>query len=93
MINNENNNNQWLTNIIACNTLCSPEEQESKQARTAREDVKYNSLPEMVQIKIADGYFTFSRNSCTLDHKFHTTFAITTTLMPDLPLPPKAWGL
>ena len=61
MTNKENNNNLWLTNIIACNTLCSPEEQELEQAHTAREDVKYNSLPETAQIEIADGYVTFSR--------------------------------
>jgi hypothetical protein len=60
LTNKENNNNLWLTNIIACNTLCSPEEQESEQAHTAREDVKYDSLPETAQIKIADGYVTFS---------------------------------
>ena len=61
MTNDENNNILWLTNIIACTTLCAPEEQELEQARTAREDVKYDALPEMAQIKIANGYVTFSR--------------------------------
>ncbi len=61
MTNDENNNILWLTNIIACNTLCAPDEQELEQARTAREDVKYDSLPETAQIEIADGYVTFSR--------------------------------
>jgi hypothetical protein len=39
LTNDQNNNDLWLTNIIACNTLCSPTEQESEEACTAREDV------------------------------------------------------
>jgi hypothetical protein len=61
LTNDENNNNLWLTTIIACNTLCSPEEQKLEQACTAREDVKYDAPPKMVQIKTADGYVSFSR--------------------------------
>ncbi len=32
-----------------------------EQARTAREDVRYDSLPETATINVANGYITFSR--------------------------------
>ncbi len=53
--------NLQLTNPTVSNELCPPEQRESEQVRTAREDVRYDSLPETAPINVADGYVTFSR--------------------------------
>jgi hypothetical protein len=64
LTNNGNDNGDlWLVSPTDCNELCPPEQRESEQARTAREDMnmRYDSLPETAEIKVANGYFTFSQ--------------------------------
>jgi hypothetical protein len=56
-----NDGDLWLISPTKCNELCPPERRESERARTAREDMRYDSLPETAEIKVADGYVTFSR--------------------------------
>ena len=53
--------NLWLVSPTDCNELCPPERRESEQARTAREDMRYDLLPETAEIKVADDYITFSQ--------------------------------
>ena len=57
-----NDGDLWRVSPTDCNELCSPEQRESEQACTAREDMRYDSLPETAEIKVADGYVTFSRS-------------------------------
>jgi hypothetical protein len=67
--NNKNDTSPSLTNkedkLLLTTTstscaLCLTGLQESEQARTAREDAKYDALPETAQIDVADGYVTFT---------------------------------
>jgi hypothetical protein len=60
------NDSPWLiyqatTPTSSNHALCpiANKSRESEQARTAREDAKYNALPETAQIDIADGDVTF----------------------------------
>ena len=56
-----NNGNLRLTLHTECNDLCPPDQRELERARTVREDIKYDSLPETATIKVANGYDTFCR--------------------------------
>jgi hypothetical protein len=49
-----------LTTTSTSCALCLTGLRESEQARTAREDAKYDALPETVQIDVADSYVTFT---------------------------------
>ncbi len=60
-----NKDEPLLTTTSTSCALCLTGLQESEQARTAREDTKYDALPETAQIDVVDGYVTFT---CKFKH-------------------------